>query len=117
MDARQKLENKIIGAVVSAVGNPAVPAQPGAVSPIVEAVTSKILPEIINATNNEPWYRSRVTLGALLAAISGILGAFGYALPAELQGNVIDLIIALGPVVGGALALYGRWAAKKPIGG
>ncbi|AWM23459.1 hypothetical protein [Sinorhizobium fredii] len=116
MDARQKLENKIIGAVVSAVGNPAVPAQPGAVSPIVDAVTSKILPEIISATNNEPWYRSRVTLGAILAAAAGVLGMFGYAFPADVQGKVIDLIIALGPVIGGAIALYGRWAARKPIG-
>ncbi|WP_037437178.1 hypothetical protein [Sinorhizobium fredii] len=116
MDARQKLENKIIGAVVSVVGNPAVPAQPGAVSPIVDAVTSKILPEIINATNNEPWYASRVTLGAILAASAGVLGLFGYAFPAEVQGKVLDLIIALGPVIGGALALYGRWAARKPIG-
>lgn len=116
MDARQKLENKIIGAVVSAVGNPAVPAQPGAVSPIVDAVTSRIVPEIISATNNEPWYRSRVTLGALLAAIAGVLGLFGYAFPAEAQGKVIDLIIALGPLIGAAITLYGRWAAKKPIG-
>lgn len=116
MDARQKLENKIIGAVVSAVGNPAVPAQPGAVSPIVDAVTSRIVPEIISATNNEPWYRSRVTLGALLAAIAGVLGLFGYAFPLEAQGKVIDFILALGPLIGAALTLYGRWAAKRPIG-
>ncbi|APG91167.1 hypothetical protein [Sinorhizobium americanum] len=116
MDARQKLENKIIGAVVSAVANPAVPAQPGAVSPIAEAVTKKIAPEIIAATNNEPWWQSRVTLGAILAAAAGVLGLFGYAFPAEVQGKMIELIIALGPVIGAGIALYGRWAARKPIG-
>lgn len=115
-EAKEKLETKIAAAVITAVGDPNVPAQPAAAAPIINAVTSKIAPEIIAATNNEPWWQSRVTLGALLAALSGILGAFGYALPAELQGDVIDLIIALGPVVGGALALYGRWVAKKPIG-
>lgn len=113
---QKKLENKIAAAVITAVGNPTVPADPAAAAPIINAVTAKIAPEIINATNNEPWYASRVTLGAILAAAAGVLGLFGYAFPAEVQGKVIELIIALGPVIGGALALYGRWAARKPIG-
>lgn len=114
--AQEKLETKIAAAVINAVGDPAVPAQPAAAAPIIDAVTAKIAPEIISATNNEPWYQSRVTLGAILAASAGLLGVFGYAFPAEVQGKVIDLVIALGPVIGGAIALYGRWAARKPIG-
>jgi hypothetical protein len=114
--AQEKLENKIAAAVITAVGNPAVPADAAAAAPIINAVTNRIAPEIIAATNNEPWYRSRVTLGAILAAAAGVLGLFGYAFPADVQGKVIELIIALGPVIGGAIALYGRWAARKPIG-
>ncbi|MDX0572192.1 hypothetical protein GOD68_18360 [Sinorhizobium medicae] len=114
--AQEKLENKIAAAVIAAVGDPATPAQPAAAGPIINAVTAKIAPEIIAATNNEPWWQSRVTLGAILAAAAGVLGIFGYAFPAEVQGKVIELIIALGPVIGGAIALYGRWAARKPIG-
>lgn len=114
--AQQKLETKIAAAVINVVGDPTVPAQPAAAAPIIDAVTAKIAPEIIAATNNEPWYQSRVTLGAILAAAAGVVGIFGYAFPAEVQGKVIDLIIALGPVIGGGIALYGRWAARKPIG-
>ncbi|CCE94658.1 hypothetical transmembrane protein [Sinorhizobium fredii HH103] len=115
-DAKKILENKITGAVIAAIGDPTVPAESAAAAPIINAVVTRIAPEIINATNSEPWYRSRVTLGAILAAAAGVLGMFGYAFPADVQGKVIELIIALGPVIGGAIALYGRWAARKPIG-
>ncbi|MEY9782259.1 hypothetical protein [Sinorhizobium fredii] len=115
-EAKKTLENKIAGAVITAIGDPAVPADSAAAAPIINAVVTRIAPEIINATNSEPWYRSRVTLGAILAAAAGVLGLFGVAFPADVQGKVIELVIALGPVVGGALALYGRWSARKPIG-
>lgn len=86
----------------------------------VGVITSKVLSEVgpivANATNSEPWYRSRVTLGALLAAVAGVLGIFGFSLAPEDQSKILDLIVAIGPVVGGALALYGRWVAKKPLG-
>ncbi|MDR6953772.1 hypothetical protein J2X65_003135 [Ancylobacter sp. 3268] len=85
-------------------------------SVIATEVAKETAAVVINQTNNEPWYQSRVTLGAILAALAGILGLFGWAFPAEVQGKVIDLIVALGPVIGAALALYGRWAARKPLG-
>ncbi|MDW9726292.1 hypothetical protein GOB91_29020 [Sinorhizobium meliloti] len=113
---QKKLENKIAAAVITTVGNPTVPAQPASAGPIIDAVTHKISSEIMHATNNEPWWQSRVTLGAILAAAAGVLGLFGFAFPAEVQGKVIELIIALGPVIGGAIALYGRWVSRKPIG-
>lgn len=83
---------------------------------ITSKVMSEVAPIVANATNSEPWYRSRVTLGALLAAIAGVLGIFGFSLAPEDQSKILDLIVAIGPVVGGALALYGRWVAKKPLG-
>jgi hypothetical protein len=86
----------------------------------VGVITSKVLnevaPIVANATNSEPWYKSRVTLGALMAAIAGVMGIFGFTLEPEDQSRILDLVVAIGPVVGGAIALYGRWVAKKPIG-
>lgn len=114
MNTKAILRSAVTAAVKEAVSNPEVPAQPNAVRPIVNAVLES--PEVQHATNVEPWYQSRVTLGAILAAAAGVLGVFGYAFPSEVQGKVIELIIALGPVIGGALALYGRWVAKRPIG-
>lgn len=80
------------------------------------AVTKEMTSVIVNQTNQEPWYQSRVTWGAILAGVSGALAVFGYQLPAEVQGKILDGIIAAGPLVSMAVVLYGRWVAKKPIG-
>lgn len=88
----------------------------------VAQVTDKVInaiakqPVVQHLTNNEPWYKSRVTLGAMMAALSGILGLLGHSFPAEVQGQIIDFVIAALPLVGGLFALYGRWVAKKPLG-
>jgi hypothetical protein len=85
---------------------------------IVDRVLTEAAPVVLNQTNQEPWYQSRVTLSALLAILSGLLATLGYAdiLPNELRGQLIELFIAAGPVIAGVGALYGRWVAKKPLG-
>jgi len=83
---------------------------------ITNAVVDEIGPVVAHVTNTEPWYQSRVTLGAILTAVAGVVGIFGYAFPAEVQGKVIEATIALAPLVGAAITLYGRWVAKKPLG-
>jgi hypothetical protein len=83
---------------------------------IVPKVTEEVAQVIVNQTNQEPWYQSRVTWGAILAALAGILGIFGYALPEEMQGRIVDVIVAAGPLVSALIVLYGRWVAKKPLG-
>lgn len=120
-DTTQIVKDAVRDAVMKAVRLPTNDAPSGqagqiAAQTLQQPAVEKLVAVVEHATNNEPWYQSRVTLGALLAAIAGVLGIFGWAFPAEMQGKVIDLIIALAPLIGGALALYGRWAAKKPIG-
>lgn len=80
----------------------------------VEAVRQE--PAIRHAANAEPWYRSRVTLGAILSALAPVLGFFGVALGPEHQEAIVALIVAIGGIVGPALTLWGRWAAKTPLG-
>lgn len=101
---------------VQAVLSPRTSAHRSDEGEIAAKVFDEVAPIIAHATNSEPWYASRVTWGALLAAVAGVLGILGYSFPAEMQGKIIDLIIALLPIVGGLTALYGRWVAKKPIG-
>jgi hypothetical protein len=114
------VENAVRSAIVKGVANaasdPHVSTERSDINVVTSKVLSEVVPVVAHATNQEPWYQSRVTLGAILAAAAGVLGVFGYAFPSEVQGKVIDLVIALGPVIGGALALYGRWLAKKPLG-
>lgn len=81
-----------------------------------DAVVKEVAAVVVNQTNNEPWWQSRVTWGAIIAAIAGILGIFGYTLPSELQGRILEGIIAAGPLISAAIVLYGRWVAQKPLG-
>lgn len=97
-------------------------AAPGAGPGLSEDVAARAVdtlksdPAFDHATNAEPWYRSRVTVGALLSAAAPILGLVGLQLSPESRDVLVAVIVALGGVVGPALTLYGRWAAKTPLG-
>lgn len=83
---------------------------------IKEAITKAVEanPEFQHVTNTEPWFQSRVTLGAISAIGSG---AFGFY--AAWQAGIRDWEI-LSPfivaVLGGLGTIYGRWVASKPLG-
>lgn len=116
------LKNTVLAAVVagvtSAVANPATAAKQADRPIITTEVLKQVEPLIASATNNEPWYQSRVTWGAILAGVAGVLGIFGYAdlLPEELQGRIIDGVIAAAPLISMGVVLYGRHIAKRPLG-
>ena len=75
-------------------------------------------PAMRHAANAEPWYASRVTWGALIAALAPILGiVFGRTIGADDQAAVVEFGTAAGALIGAGLALYGRWFARTPIGG
>lgn len=120
---QKKLENKIAAAVITTVGNPAVPADPASAAPIINAVTAKIAPEIINATNNEHWWQSRVVWGSIVAIaaplaaplLSWVIGET-VTISAEEQENIAAALAAAGSALGGLFAIYGRFVARKPIG-
>jgi drug/metabolite transporter (DMT)-like permease len=88
-----------------------------------DVVVQQIAPTIEHLANAEPWYRSRVTWGAIVAAGAGLAGIAGVALDAEDQQVITDGImaaiqigVAVASLAGGAIAWYGRWKAKRPIG-
>ncbi len=114
--ASTALQNKIATAVIDTINKPTVAAQAQAARPIIEAVTDKIVPEIVSATNNEPWYQSRVTWGAIASIALPLLGAFGVSTDVIDADQFAALGLAFGAAAGGILTLYGRWVAKRPIG-
>lgn len=70
---------------------------------------------IQHKTNNEPALQSRVTLGSLTAIIGAAVGIFQMYFDG--MPNTWEDYAPHASVIGGALfALYGRWAAKKPLG-
>lgn len=78
---------------------------------VAEAVTQKLAPVIAHATNTEPWYQSRVTWGAILAAAAPIAVAFGF----DISWINSETLAAIGAGVGAVVTIYGRWVARKPL--
>lgn len=74
-------------------------------------------PALGHAVNAEPWYRSRVTWGAIIAALAPVIGIVaGREIGAEEQSLLADAAMAAAGLAGAALALYGRWVARVPLG-
>jgi hypothetical protein len=110
------LATAVATAISSTVARPEVEANAQAVPALVEAVTREVTPIVENATNSEPWYRSRVTWGAIASIVLPLLGAFGVRSDIIDADQFVALGLALGTAAGGLLTLYGRWKAKRPIG-
>lgn len=70
---------------------------------------------VVNQTNNEPWYQSRVTWGAIIGGLVAIGGIWGYVLPPEKQSAIVEALVAIGSVIAPLLTYYGRWVATKPL--
>lgn len=74
------------------------------------------LPEDIHNANQEPWWQSRVTWGAIIAGIVPVLASVGVATDWLDQDTLAMGLAAGGSAVGAVITLYGRWKAKKPLG-
>lgn len=115
-DNAEYIRNIAMSAVVAAVSNPAVDASPTAALPIAESVARQVVPTVLHETNNEPWYQSRVTIGAIVSITIPLLGLFGVSADVINGDELTAILLAAGSAVGGAITLYGRWKARKPIG-
>jgi hypothetical protein len=87
--------------------------------PVADSLIDKLGPLILNATNNEPWWASRVIWGALLAAAGTIaqpLTGYGLGIDEVKTKEIVDALATGGQVVGLALVIIGRLTTRKPIG-
>jgi len=66
-------------------------------------------------TLTKPWWQSRTVIGAAVTIISGVASAIGYGIPADVQGQVVDLLATGGALAGGVLALWGRIKADRAV--
>ncbi|HWJ72130.1 MAG TPA: hypothetical protein VNX29_03085 [Kaistia sp.] len=74
-------------------------------------------PALGHVVNAEPWYRSRVTWGAIIAALAPLIALLaGHELGADERSALIDIAMAGGSIAGALIALHGRWVAKVPLG-
>ena len=101
------VEGMIVDAVRQASGNFSVPLSSNAVKEAAQVV--------INQTNNEPWFQSKITLfsiGGVITAFLGIVAMF--AGQAEFDPVLLGTHITTIATFAGVL--WGRWAARKPLG-
>jgi len=92
------------------------PVHPNNAEDVARAAAEAVAPVLVNKTNSEPWYQSRVTWGALVSIGTGVAALFGFTIAPQDADLILAVGAAGGTVIGGVLTLWGRWAAKKPIG-
>lgn len=90
---------------------------------VAEVAADEAVPTILHMTNQEPWYQSRVTLGALVSIGSGFAVLGGIAVDEGVQRQLVDTLVGVGTIAGsigavwgGVSALWGRWVARRPLG-
>ena len=123
---RSSLTPAISAALLRAVADPAVPIDASGgeadLRRTAEAISADALeqarldPLVQHATNGEPWYRSRVTWGAILSGLTPLLALAGWTLTPDDRELVVGAVVGLAPLVAAGLGLYGRWRASRPIG-
>ncbi len=92
---------------------------------ITREIRAEIKPVVENATNAEPWYRSRIYIGLIAAGLGAIAQQFGVQVSGEdiqlVTNSIPEIVQAIGTLaeIGGLLyAAYGRWVGsrKAPLG-
>ena len=67
----------------------------------------------------KPWWASKGVWGGIVAALCGLLAAFGVLSPEQsdaAQASLPEALAAAGAAVGGLLAVWGRVSAKTKVG-
>lgn len=114
--ALEVAKNLILPEIVKVLKQGDIPVAPHNVGTVAEAVAKQIAPRMAHEANAEPWYQSRVTIGALVSIGTGVLALSGIILTPEDTALIVSMATSVGAVAAGGLTLYGRWKAKKPIG-
>lgn len=80
---------------------------------VAARVTEDLAPRLQHQTNNEPWFRSRVTWGSIAAAFTAVGGMIGMFANGDFDPALAAQYLTV--LLGGGFALWGRWVAKKPL--
>lgn len=81
---------------------------------VTQEVSKEIAKRVVHQANQEPAYKSRVTIGAIGSILSGTAIILNLVASGDFDPTQIGLAIT--SVLGGGFAIYGRWLAKKPLG-
>lgn len=116
-DAKQEVKAVIAEKVVEVARDPATPLQPQDARQVSDAINQKLGPWILDLTNNEPWYQSKVIWGLGIAGIGTIVRPFaGELFSAEQAAMWAESLSTAGQFVGLGFAFYARAIARRKIG-
>ena len=114
-NTRSVIFGQVFDHVLQTVSKPNVPVSSGAERAVAQAVTEKLAPVLVNLTNSEPWYRSRIFLGLLTAALGFLLSKLGLVVSEGDIAELANIIAAIMESGGLSYAWYGRIVgARKP---
>ncbi|WP_058599003.1 hypothetical protein [Aureimonas ureilytica] len=116
--AEDLVASPIAAILMDAAKNPGISLESKDVSRVAAGVVEAVAPIVVHATNNEPWYQSRVTWGVIVAGVCTIAKPLIGELPvtAEQTADIVSALTTAGQAIGFGLTLYGRWRARRPIG-
>lgn len=116
-EAQNKIEAVIAEKVNEVAKDPGVPGlTTQAAPPVANALNDKLGPWILNMTNNEPWYQSKIIWGLLIGGISTIARPIaGEIFTAEQASQWAESAATVGQLAGIGFALYARLSASRKI--
>lgn len=114
-ELKNAVTSAVVAGVLKAIKNPDTSAAMRDRPAITDAVLDQVVPIVVNATNAEPWYQSKVTIGAVLTLVTA-----GYALGLDFADgtppDVNSFSAQMGTIAGALVVLWGRWLPGKPLG-
>lgn len=119
MSTRNSIIDSLTSVVEKTLDRQDVPVSSHNVGQVTDKVVAAVAPVMVNATNNEPWYKSRIYWGLIAAGAGIVTSRFGFVLSGEDLQTLLDSGSDLITTVGLLYALYGRvvGAKKPPLGG
>jgi len=78
-------------------------------------VTPESVAKPLLAAEAKPAITSRTVIGGLVAAGASLAALVGHSIDPATQASLTDLILQGASLVGGALAIYGRFKATRII--
>lgn len=114
MNLQTSIATDILDEVLKRALKPATHQEVQRAPQVAYEAAKELAPVLVNMTNNEPWYQSRMTWGAIAAILGGL--STMASLVAAGDWSMELWFAGLSSVGGGIGTVYGRWVAKKPLG-
>jgi hypothetical protein len=118
------ITDQIRDRIIGVLRKDTTPVNNNVVNEVADEVTNEIAPVVINASNAEAWFQSRIYIGLLTAGIGAVAQHFGVQISGSdiqvITNNIPELVQLVGSImeVGGILlATIGRikGSSWKPL--